>query len=318
MAGATRTLAARREHASRGFARGAARRRSRATAVTLPPGFTRHARGERRASPTALAFAPGGPTARSARQARRSCRVVRERLAEPVGSGARHLAAGSAARRATQGLARRSPSTRQFERERLRLRLLHAGQERARVRQREHAGQSRVAIRAGVTTISVDPAAEIGPGRRDPRRHGGYHIGGGRPLRQGRVCCTCSAGDGGCDWAQDSGCAGANDAARDQHVLVGKILRITSTGGIPPSNPFQEPGPRGATSPAERQRATNARRRSPGGCGTRSASPSTRTRRPRASSSTTSARAPGRRSTSASPARTTAGTCVRFPASTAR
>jgi glucose/arabinose dehydrogenase/PKD repeat protein len=51
-----------------------------------------------------------------------------------------------------------------------------------------------------------------------------------------------SVGDGGCDWAGNSGCAGANDAARDEHVLVGKILRITSTGGIPPSNPFQGAG----------------------------------------------------------------------------
>lgn len=47
-----------------------------------------------------------------------------------------------------------------------------------------------------------------------------------------------SVGDGGCDWAGNSGCAGQNDAARDRHVLVGKILRITSSGGIPATNPF--------------------------------------------------------------------------------
>ena len=47
-----------------------------------------------------------------------------------------------------------------------------------------------------------------------------------------------SVGDGGCDYLADSGCAGSNDAARDQHVLLGKILRITRTGGIPPGNPF--------------------------------------------------------------------------------
>ena len=47
-----------------------------------------------------------------------------------------------------------------------------------------------------------------------------------------------SVGDGGCDYLGDSGCAGANDAARDAHVLLGKILRITRDGGIPPSNPF--------------------------------------------------------------------------------
>ncbi len=47
-----------------------------------------------------------------------------------------------------------------------------------------------------------------------------------------------SVGDGGCDYAGDSGCAGANDASRDQHVLLGKLLRITRDGAIPPGNPF--------------------------------------------------------------------------------
>jgi glucose/arabinose dehydrogenase len=51
-----------------------------------------------------------------------------------------------------------------------------------------------------------------------------------------------SLGDGGCDYAGDSGCAGSNDASRDQHVLTGKILRVTLDGGIPPSNPFQGAG----------------------------------------------------------------------------
>jgi glucose/arabinose dehydrogenase len=50
-----------------------------------------------------------------------------------------------------------------------------------------------------------------------------------------------SVGDGGCDYA-GGGCAGTNDAARDQFILLGKILRITKTGGIPPSNPFQGAG----------------------------------------------------------------------------
>jgi len=47
-----------------------------------------------------------------------------------------------------------------------------------------------------------------------------------------------SVGDGACDYAGDSGCFAQNDAARDQHVLLGKILRVTSSGGIPPTNPF--------------------------------------------------------------------------------
>lgn len=48
-----------------------------------------------------------------------------------------------------------------------------------------------------------------------------------------------SVGDGGCDYAGDSGCGSTNDASRDENVLLGKILRITASGGIPPSNPFQ-------------------------------------------------------------------------------
>ena len=50
-----------------------------------------------------------------------------------------------------------------------------------------------------------------------------------------------SVGDGGCDYpgGTPSGCAGANDAARDRNVLLGKILRIDRNGGIPPGNPFQ-------------------------------------------------------------------------------
>ena len=48
-----------------------------------------------------------------------------------------------------------------------------------------------------------------------------------------------SVGDGGCDYASPSNCAGANDAARDPHVLLGKILRITREPGVlPADNPF--------------------------------------------------------------------------------
>jgi glucose/arabinose dehydrogenase len=50
-----------------------------------------------------------------------------------------------------------------------------------------------------------------------------------------------AVGDGGCDYAPPHGCAGENDAARDMNALVGKILRITREGGIPPDNPFQGP-----------------------------------------------------------------------------
>lgn len=49
-------------------------------------------------------------------------------------------------------------------------------------------------------------------------------------------------GDGGCDYAGNSGCAGSNDASRDRNVLTGKVLRITGDGAIPPSNPFRGAG----------------------------------------------------------------------------
>jgi glucose/arabinose dehydrogenase len=51
-----------------------------------------------------------------------------------------------------------------------------------------------------------------------------------------------SVGDGGSDYAGDSGSGTNNDAARDMHALVGKILRVTRDGGIPADNPFQGAG----------------------------------------------------------------------------
>ncbi len=47
-----------------------------------------------------------------------------------------------------------------------------------------------------------------------------------------------TVGDGSCDYAAPASCGDLNDAARDLHALVGKVLRITSTGAIPPGNPF--------------------------------------------------------------------------------
>jgi glucose/arabinose dehydrogenase len=50
-----------------------------------------------------------------------------------------------------------------------------------------------------------------------------------------------SVGDGGCDYDGDTGCGPDNAAARDLNALVGKVLRITRDGGIPPDNPFVGP-----------------------------------------------------------------------------
>lgn len=51
-----------------------------------------------------------------------------------------------------------------------------------------------------------------------------------------------TVGDGGCDYAQNSGCFDSNDATLDMNALVGKVLRITRDGDIPAGNPFTGPG----------------------------------------------------------------------------
>ena len=51
-----------------------------------------------------------------------------------------------------------------------------------------------------------------------------------------------SVGDGGCDYA-GGGCAAQNDAARDRHAALGKILRINTDGSTPPDNPFADDTP---------------------------------------------------------------------------
>src|SRR5204863_7791986 len=67
--------------------------------------------------------------------------------------------------------------------------------------------------------------------------YGGYHIAGDLEFgKDGDL--YISSGDGGCDYDLDSTCDSHNGAARDQNILLGKILRITPTGGIPRTNPF--------------------------------------------------------------------------------
>jgi hypothetical protein len=51
-----------------------------------------------------------------------------------------------------------------------------------------------------------------------------------------------SIGDSGCDCAGDGGRFADNNASRDMQGLVGKILRITRDGDIPPDNPFSGQG----------------------------------------------------------------------------
>jgi glucose/arabinose dehydrogenase/PKD repeat protein len=85
----------------------------------------------------------------------------------------------------------------------------------------------------------VDPATETVLIDNIPSP-GGNHNGGDLQFGKDGFLYV-GVGDGGCDYASDSGCAGSNDAARDRNVLVGKVLRITADGGIPSTNPFQGP-----------------------------------------------------------------------------
>ena len=152
----------------------------------------------------------------------------------------------------------------------------------------------------------IDPASEAVLLDNIPSPGGGHNAGDLGFGKDGYL--YVSVGDGYCDYAGDSGCAANNDAARDRHVLLGKILRITPSGGIPADNPGAAPTARAATSAAAPLPARGARRLGPGACAIPSASPLTLPPSEPASSSTTWASAPGRRSTSVSPARITAGT----------
>ncbi|HBL30227.1 MAG TPA: hypothetical protein DD490_25625, partial [Acidobacteria bacterium] len=85
----------------------------------------------------------------------------------------------------------------------------------------------------------VDPASELVLIDNMPSPAGNHNAGDVHIGRDGYLYAT--IGDGGCDYA-GGGCAGSNDAARDQHTLTGKLVRITRDGNIPPTNPFQGAG----------------------------------------------------------------------------
>jgi glucose/arabinose dehydrogenase/PKD repeat protein len=86
----------------------------------------------------------------------------------------------------------------------------------------------------------VDPASESVLVDEIPST-GAYHAAGGVYFGKDGYLYV-SVGDGGCDYLGDSGCAGSNDAARDRNALLGKVLRISSTGTIPADNPFRGTG----------------------------------------------------------------------------
>ena len=68
-----------------------------------------------------------------------------------------------------------------------------------------------------------------------PNKGGAHNAGDLRFGKDGYL--YASSGDGSCDY-NGTGCGGQNDAARDRNTLLGKIVRITRDGAIPPGNPF--------------------------------------------------------------------------------
>ena len=81
----------------------------------------------------------------------------------------------------------------------------------------------------------VDPVSELVLVDNMPSPAGNHNAGDLGFGKDGNLYVT--IGDGGCDYA-GGGCAGTNDASRDQHVLTGKVLRITRDGAVPAGNPF--------------------------------------------------------------------------------
>ena len=82
----------------------------------------------------------------------------------------------------------------------------------------------------------IDPASEVVLIDNIPQPDGIHNAGDLHFGKDGFL--YVSVGDGGCDYAGDSGCGSQNDASRDQNVLLGKVLRIDRNGAIPASNPF--------------------------------------------------------------------------------
>jgi len=74
-----------------------------------------------------------------------------------------------------------------------------------------------------------------------PSPNGNHNAGDVQVGKDGFLYVT--TGDGGCDYA-GGGCAGANDASRDPHVLLGKVLRVTRDGAPAPGNPWERTGDR--------------------------------------------------------------------------
>ena len=86
----------------------------------------------------------------------------------------------------------------------------------------------------------VDPASETVLVDNIPSPNGNHNAGDLEFGKDGNLYIT--TGDGGCHYSGDiTKCNSSNTASRDTNVLVGKVLRIMPSGGIPAGNPFQGP-----------------------------------------------------------------------------
>ena len=96
---------------------------------------------------------------------------------------------------------------------------------------------SRFVLGTTANSELIDPNTEVILVDRMPSRNGNHNAGDVHFGKEGYL--YISIGDGGTDYnGTTPGSGGGNDAARDKHVLTGKILRITRDGAIPPTNPF--------------------------------------------------------------------------------
>src|SRR4029077_1476553 len=83
---------------------------------------------------------------------------------------------------------------------------------------------------------TVDPASEVVLVDNIPSVAGIHNAGSLHFGNDGYL--YASVGDSGCDSTPGGGCYLLNSAAQNLGLLNGKILRITSSGDIPPSNPY--------------------------------------------------------------------------------